>query len=185
MNQVFDHSSSQVDEFLQIPEAERRTDLYRSQETIPAQHPNGYQGPGTNLRDSHLQEGYTPTRQPDSKFIPGASPEGSIYMRRRRENPMRIEPSNGSALEAPLAIPNALSTPDPAYDSGAFDSSSRRTYRPAEPGGVVPASYSLQWNGGRPRQGQPAGYGEQLPAQRFSPRHSTVRRLQRPNESQR
>jgi tryptophan halogenase len=30
INRVFDHSSSQVDEFLRVPEAERRMDLYRS-----------------------------------------------------------------------------------------------------------------------------------------------------------
>jgi len=35
MNRVFDHSSSEVDEFLRIPAAERRMDLYRSQETVP------------------------------------------------------------------------------------------------------------------------------------------------------
>ena len=57
LNRVFDHSSNQVDEFLRIPEAERRADLYRSQETIPAEHPNGYIGPGLNQRDSCAARG--------------------------------------------------------------------------------------------------------------------------------
>ncbi|MFO0899244.1 MAG: hypothetical protein U0836_17610 [Pirellulales bacterium] len=75
MNRVFDHSSSRVDDFLRIPEAERRPDLYRSQETIPAEHPNGYQGPGLNLRDSRLEEGYSPER-PTPGYVPSADPEG-------------------------------------------------------------------------------------------------------------
>ena len=77
-NRVYDYASSQVDEFLRIPEANRRTDLYRSQETIPSIHPNGYQGPGLDLRDGQLQEGYQPERAyPSSRFIPGESREGS------------------------------------------------------------------------------------------------------------
>ena len=55
---VFDYSSQQVDEFLRIPESERRPDLYRSQETTPYVHPNGYSGPGLNLKDGILREGY-------------------------------------------------------------------------------------------------------------------------------
>jgi len=70
-NSVFDISSSSVDEFLRIPPAERRSDLYRSQETIPDVHPDGYRGSGLNFRDSHLREGYDPTQtNPESRFIP-------------------------------------------------------------------------------------------------------------------
>jgi hypothetical protein len=70
-NHVFDISSSRVDEFLRIPAAERRPDLYRTQQTIPDVHPNGYRGPGLNWRDSRLREGYDPTRlNPESGFIP-------------------------------------------------------------------------------------------------------------------
>jgi hypothetical protein len=80
MNHVFDFATSKVDETLRIPPAERRTDLYRTQETIPYRHPNGYQGPGLNLRDSQLREGYDPRRMyPDSRFVPGASKEGTWY----------------------------------------------------------------------------------------------------------
>jgi hypothetical protein len=73
-NHVYDYSASRVDEFLRIPPAERRTDLYRSQETIPYEHPDGYAGPGLNLRDSQLREGYDPQQlHPDSRFVPGDS----------------------------------------------------------------------------------------------------------------
>ncbi|HKM52655.1 MAG TPA: hypothetical protein VJY33_04540 [Isosphaeraceae bacterium] len=73
-DRVFDVSSASVDEFLRIPAAERRPDLYRSQETIPDVHPNGYRGPGLNYRDSHLREGYDPTlTNPPSRFIPSES----------------------------------------------------------------------------------------------------------------
>jgi hypothetical protein len=78
MNRVFDFSSSKVDEFLRIPPDERRPDLYRTQETIPSIHPNGYQGPGLNLRDSHLQEGYDPqSAYPPSQYIPRTNPDGA------------------------------------------------------------------------------------------------------------
>jgi hypothetical protein len=74
MNRVFDYSTSRVDESLRVPPAERRPDLYRSQETIPDVHPNGYHGPGLNLHDSQLQEGYDPTRaNPPSRFAPEES----------------------------------------------------------------------------------------------------------------
>jgi hypothetical protein len=56
-NRVFDYSTSYVDTVLQVPPTERRPDLYRTQETIPNVHPDGYHGPGLNLRDSQLQEG--------------------------------------------------------------------------------------------------------------------------------
>lgn len=79
MNRVFDYSTQKVDDFLRVPPAERRTDLYRSQETIPHVHPNGYSGPGLNLRDSHLQEGYKATdHYPPSRFVPSQSREGAI-----------------------------------------------------------------------------------------------------------
>ena len=73
-NHVFDISSSQVDEFLRIPPAERRPDLYRTQETIPDVHPDGYRGPGLNLRDSHLREGYDPNSlRPETEYTPSGS----------------------------------------------------------------------------------------------------------------
>lgn len=75
MNRVFDISSSTVDEALRVPEAERRTDLYRTQESIPGVHPNGYFGPGLNLKDSHLQEGYSPTEA--NPVTPYAPAEGT------------------------------------------------------------------------------------------------------------
>ncbi len=107
-NRVFDHSSSEVDKFLRIPEAERRMDLYRSQETIPAIHPNGYDGPGANLHDSQLQEGYDPTRRLESQFIPGDSIEGSLDLRgRHRPQEMlnELPPAQPKA-----AVPNNLNS---------------------------------------------------------------------------
>jgi hypothetical protein len=79
-NRVYDESSSYVDSFLRIPEAERRMDLYRTQETIRSLHPNGYEGPGMNLRDSQLQEGYQPERvHPQEQFAPAESREGAPF----------------------------------------------------------------------------------------------------------
>jgi ribosomal protein L29 len=59
-NEVFDEASGQVDNFMRIEESRRRADLYRTQETIPHLHPNGYQGPGLNIQNGVLQEGYIP-----------------------------------------------------------------------------------------------------------------------------
>src|SRR5260370_38448639 len=74
---VFDYSSSKVDEALQIPDGERRGDLYRTQETLPYLHPNGYKGPGMNLRDSNLKENYDPNEvYPQTPFVPGTSKDG-------------------------------------------------------------------------------------------------------------
>jgi hypothetical protein len=76
-NHVYDFATSKVDEFLRIPPAERRTDLYRTQETIPYTHPSGYRGPGLNLRDGQLREGYDPRPYfPETRFVPGESREG-------------------------------------------------------------------------------------------------------------
>jgi hypothetical protein len=74
MNRVFDYSTSSVDEFLRVPPSERRSDLYRAQETIPDVHPNGYHGPGLNMQNSQLQEGYDPTRaNPPTRYTPDES----------------------------------------------------------------------------------------------------------------
>jgi len=58
--EVFDVASGKVDDSLQIPKGERRGDLYRIQEPIPTFHPNGYQGPGLNLKTGTLRPGYDP-----------------------------------------------------------------------------------------------------------------------------
>lgn len=131
MNRVFDHSSSKVDEFLRIPDGERRMDLYRSQETLPSIHPNGYQGPGANLRDSKLQEGYFPTRRPETQFVPGESNEGSLQLRNRHRPiaPTRVVPLE----EVPLSAPEA----------GQSDQSSTRR-RPQPSPGVAQANYRTQ-----------------------------------------
>lgn len=90
-NRVVDISASSVDDFLQVPYAQRRGDLYRSQETIPNVHPNGYRGPGMGIRDGHLQEGYSPTQAyPETPFVPRRSIEGSDYLPRYRPAPTMI-----------------------------------------------------------------------------------------------
>jgi hypothetical protein len=79
-NRVYDHASSRVDDFLRVPEAMRRQDLYRTQESIPVRHPNGYMGPGLDRTDSQLQEGYQPEgAHPEQEFYPGQSAEGNPY----------------------------------------------------------------------------------------------------------
>lgn len=92
-NRVFDHSSEQVDGFLRVPPSVRRPDLYRSQETIPDMHPNGYRGPGLDQRDSTLQEGYQPSKvYRDEPFTPAESPEGSpLHPRSRAPAPEGAE----------------------------------------------------------------------------------------------
>lgn len=78
-NRVYDFASEQVDEFLRIPQGNRRADLYRSQETIPYLHPNGYQGPGLDLHDSPMREGYRPEEvYPPSRPVPSQSSDGAI-----------------------------------------------------------------------------------------------------------
>ncbi len=99
-NRVYDYASEKVDEFLRIPEANRRADLYRTQETIPYMHPNGYRGPGLDLRDSQLQEGYQPGRAyPQDRFVPGESKEGSPFLPRREYNSPSGTHTDGYPLE--------------------------------------------------------------------------------------
>ncbi len=78
-NQVYDFSSSKVDEFLRIPDGNRRPDLYRTQQTVPRVHPNGYEGPGLDLEDSRMQEGYQPEQmRRNPGYVPGKRSEGRI-----------------------------------------------------------------------------------------------------------
>jgi len=103
MNRVFDIGAKNVDDALRIPESNRRPDLYRTQQTIPYQHPNGYKGPGMNLRDSHLREGYD-VRQlyPESQFVPSKDPDGRKEMAPYGPSGHGLMPSiNGSPLFAP------------------------------------------------------------------------------------
>jgi hypothetical protein len=112
-NRVYDYSSTQVDEFLRIPDANRRPDLYRTQETVPVLHPNGYEGPGLDYSDSTLEEGYQPERKyPQRKFIPGASAEGAPFLPNRNLDmvpegtnilryPLDVMEQNGAPREAP------------------------------------------------------------------------------------
>ena len=125
-NRIYDYSSSRVDEFLRVPDPARRPDLYRSQETIPQMHPNGYQGPGLDIEVSPMRNGYDPqVPNRNDMAIPGASPEGSLYPTLRQNDfrgdgarngrpptgaviedvqPMRLDPAQnrrGSTLPSP------------------------------------------------------------------------------------
>lgn len=104
-NRIYDYSSSRVDEFLRVPDPARRPDLYRSQETIPQMHPNGYQGPGLDIEVSPMRNGYDPqVSNRNDMAIPGASPEGSLYPT-LRHNDFRGDgarngrPPNGAVIE--------------------------------------------------------------------------------------
>ncbi|QDT41949.1 hypothetical protein Pan241w_20290 [Gimesia alba] len=102
-NRVYDYAGSQVDQFLQIKEPERRSDLYRTQETIPDVHPNGYMGPGLNLKRSHLQENFHPEQQnPSERFIPRSNRDGF----RDTDRAVPVLPS-GPGLNSLPPIPSA------------------------------------------------------------------------------
>ncbi|HKM56489.1 MAG TPA: hypothetical protein VJY33_24000, partial [Isosphaeraceae bacterium] len=156
-NRVFDYSTSRVDEFLRVPPAERRPDLYRPQETTPDVHPNGYHGPGLNQRDSQLQEGYDPTRaNPPTHFTPSesrdnplpsseGSPSSSLGYPRSRGLDVQTAPVSADSsrsgtrtqasaltllpLEAPLTLPNTAIKP--GVGQGRPSSSNAQPIKPA------------------------------------------------------
>lgn len=67
---LYDITAARVDDGLRTPPGERRPDLYRSQITLPHQHPNGYYGPGLRLRDGALQEGPGSPYDPRQAYPP-------------------------------------------------------------------------------------------------------------------
>lgn len=79
-NGVYDYSSHQVDEFLRIPEGERRPDLYRPQHGIPTVHPNGYNGSGFNRIEAPLRESFDGMIQPP--------PQGTYELRSNERAPV-------------------------------------------------------------------------------------------------
>jgi hypothetical protein len=164
-NRVFDYSSSQVDQFLRIPEAERRSDLYRSQETIPVQHPNGYIGPGLNLRDTDMHEGYDPRTpaQKSDKFVPSENPEGSTLI--PRPSAQFEPPLGGPILTIPLNTPPGQHPAAEAVPKGpkSRDTDLREGYDPR----LLPRP-------NRPKRGSPEEIApptpQQLPAPGSPPR---------------
>lgn len=99
-NRIYDYSSSRVDEFLRIPEDSRRADLYRSQESIPSVHPNGYRGQGLDYENSQMREGYSPEEAYQVPgFIPSRSPEGAVYLPHRQQSLYQTMPRGSSAVE--------------------------------------------------------------------------------------
>ncbi len=97
-NRIYDYSSARVDEFLRIPEDLRRADLYRSQESIPSVHPNGYRGPGLDLQNSQMREGYDPeSTYVSPTFVPAQSAEGATYLPHRQGNYFEQLPPGATA----------------------------------------------------------------------------------------
>lgn len=76
-HRVFDYSSSQVDEFLRIPEADRRRDLYRPQAPIEEVHPDQNVYPGMNLKELQMMEETVPDSSgPDAESSSRQLPPG-------------------------------------------------------------------------------------------------------------
>ena len=113
-NRVFDFSSAKVDEALRIPEGERRGDLYRSQHTIPYEHPNGYKGPGMGLRDSHLKEGYDPKPLiPQTPYVPGTSRDGMLMPKSDMYRYQQEQLQRPPVMPSPMYVPGPMHMPPP------------------------------------------------------------------------
>ena len=115
-NHVFDIATTKVDDSLRIPPAERRTDLYRDQETISDVHPDGYRGPGLNLRDSTLREGYdVESLYPSTRYTPPTSREVDELPTRRKRIDDGGEIIEGEVIEGEVIEdvgPPTYSLPD-------------------------------------------------------------------------
>ncbi|MEM7474916.1 MAG: hypothetical protein AAF483_07980 [Planctomycetota bacterium] len=99
-NWIYDISSSRVDNHLEVPEASRRSDLYRSQATIPSVHPNGYRGRGLDFENSRMREGYDPEEAyVNPGMIPARSADGALYLPHRQNNPYNQMPRGVSLIE--------------------------------------------------------------------------------------
>jgi hypothetical protein len=159
MNRVFDYSTSRVDEYLKVAPAERRPDLYRTQETIPDVHPNGYHGPGLNLHDSQLQEGYDPTRaNPPSRYVPrdsddigtpnvpGSAPSSSLVPPRRRGlDPETLQASRFGVGTGVIPSEELPPLPTPSADERAVGNRADpipppRVFQPSRPSSATSAA---------------------------------------------
>lgn len=128
-NRVYDYAGSQVDKFLQIPDTERRSDLYRTQQAIPDVHPNGYMGPGLNLKRSTIEENFDTERMnPQENFIPEQHPEGVID----RDQAIPLTPPAEQRQLPPVPFGNrssALPVKDPYFKPVSWDSPETKTTR--------------------------------------------------------
>ncbi|MBI1344888.1 hypothetical protein GC163_01215 [bacterium] len=108
-NEVFDYSSLQVDDFMRVPEGERRGDLYRTQEAIPVEHPNGYLGKGLNINRGELQEGYDPRY----RYLGTPATSAPVEMTPNRPSVFEGSWNNGSTLLQPTSPTHSnLTTPE-------------------------------------------------------------------------
>ena len=97
----------------------RRPDLYRSQETIPTIHPNGYRGRGLDYQNSQMREGYNPEEAHVSPgYVPAASPEGAMYLPNQQHSPYEQMPRGAMTMEAPRKMELAPPSRNPGV-SGA------------------------------------------------------------------
>ncbi|MFN0054897.1 MAG: hypothetical protein ACKV0T_22225 [Planctomycetales bacterium] len=150
-NRVYDISSGKVDEFMRTPLGERRTDLYRSQETIPGVHPNGYRGRGVNLRDSRMQEGYNPGEAyPDTQFVPENDSEGAAPANGPRGP--RLAPDGIDEIGEPLSQRRRRTRRAPVIQTKAED-----PVRPAATGAAAPRQLRPEAVQGSRPVGEPAG----------------------------
>ena len=135
-------TGSSVDRFMQIPESDRRSDLYYPQNEIRREHPNGHQGDSTLNFDSSLKEGapealrsgqnadttrmsfsraaVVPRSAAGSALIPGIPPTMAPVMPRVPESPVPVPPSRQLRLsERPSPSEVVIPTPEPGSGSGA------------------------------------------------------------------
>jgi hypothetical protein len=165
-NHVYDFSASKVDEFLRIPPAERRTDLYRTQETIPYVHPNGYSGPGLGLKDCQLREGYDPLQtHPDTRFAPGESPDGTPF----RPRSPALQPGGSPVLPpgygppgAPGYLPPGQGHAAPGHPAGGRPPLRGNGYREGAPKSPDPEQAPLPRPVPTPSSGQSPPAGQEL-----------------------
>ena len=105
-NRVYDYAGSQ---------SERRSDLYRTQQTIPDVHPNGYMGQGLNMKRSQLQENFHPEQQnPAERFIP----ESNMQERIDTNRAIPVLPNVPQLPSVPPAAEGPTSSTRPIRDSG-------------------------------------------------------------------
>lgn len=103
-------SGTNVDNFLQIPEGARRSDLYFPQSRIRTDHPTGHEGRSNLNHDSQLKEG-----MPQSSAAEGSSRIAPVVRQSGLETPIFQTPtavSSGAVLnnvpEIPTTPPSAI-----------------------------------------------------------------------------
>lgn len=162
-NRVFDYSSSQVDEFLRIQEADRRRDLYRPQTPIEHVHPDGTVTPGMNLKELRMFEepAAAPIRESNSRPIrrPQATTARSFPV-----EPPGLEPPPSPIQRQSYEVPVESRSKKPELLPQYAPAAPRKaTARPAEPKQIP-----------REKAGTKQGLGTQSSQHRPTPENSIV-----------